>query len=302
LPRLQAGVFFWNFGYRFTMTTDHGRRAFLRAAGAIGLLNFLPGCGSSAPLAIALPARGEPGRFLDAHELDTLRAVTGRFVPGPPDDVDPGAIEARCAEAIDLMLGAFNLPVPPIHAGGPYSDRAGAAHNDFADYLPLDALAELGWRIRIEGSQGLAEREFAGPVIGLQQIYRDGLKHLDERAQSRFGGDFISRPGIEQDLLLADLTDGDAQALVGAALANTMEFLYGPPEYGGNQALVGWTYTGWPGDTQPRGFTDAEVSTAGPATLQLAAVDATALMQKFIGGFAGLAATRAQSWRRRRAL
>jgi hypothetical protein len=268
------------------MTTDHGRRSFLRAAGAIGLLHFIPGCGSSAPLAVALPARGEPGRFLDAHELDTLRAVTARFVPGPPDDPDPGALEARCAEAIDLMLGAFNLPLPPIHAGGPYSDRAGAAHNDFADFVPLDALAELGWRIRIEGSQGKPEREFAGPVIGLQQIYRDGLKHLDERAQSRFGKAFVDLASTLQDLLLADLTDGDTQTLVGAALSNTVEFMYGPPEYGGNQGLVGWIYTGWPGDTQPRGFTDAEVSVAGPVTLQLAAPDAIALMHRFIGGFA----------------
>jgi len=268
------------------MTHDHGRRAFLKAAGAIGVLNFLPGCGSSTPLdGVSLPDRGEAGRFLDAHELDTLRAVTGRFVPGPPDDPDPGAIEARCAEAIDLMLGAFNMAVPPIHAGGPYSDRAGSTHNDFADFVALDPLAELGWRIRIEGSQGLPEREFAGPVIGLQQIYREGLKHLDDQAQSRFGSDFVSASSVEQDLLLADLTDGDTQTFVGTALANTVEFMYGPPEYGGNQGLVGWIYTGWPGDTQPRGFTDAEVGTPGPITLQLAAPDAVALMQRFIGGF-----------------
>ncbi len=285
------------------MTTDHGRRAFLRAAGALGLLNFLPGCGSSAPLGgVSLPDRGEAGRFLDAHELDTLRAVTGRFVPGPPDDPDPGAIEARCAEAIDLMLGAFSTAAPPIHAGGPFSNRAGALHDDFADFFALDPFAELGWRIRIEGSLGLPEREFAGPVIGLQQIYRDGLKHLDERSNARFHGDFVSLASVEQDLLLADLSDGGTQTLVGAALSNTMEFLYGPPEYGGNADLVGWKYTGWLGDSQPRGFTDAEVATPGPITLQLAAPDAIALMQKFIGGFAGLAATSAQSWRRRRGL
>ena len=59
-------------------------------------------------------APGEPGRFLNAHELDALRAVTGRFIPGPPEDPDPGAIQAGAAEAIDLLLAAFMVSAPPI--------------------------------------------------------------------------------------------------------------------------------------------------------------------------------------------
>ena len=67
----------------------------------------------------------------------------------------------------------------------------------------LDRLAELGWRIRLEGSQGKPEREFAGPVTGLQEIYRSGLAHLDQRA----GGSFAALPGPAQDLILSDQTD-----------------------------------------------------------------------------------------------
>src|SRR5437660_391449 len=82
------------------------------------------------------------------------------------------------------------------HAGGPFSNRAGATHDDFADFIPLDPLAELGWRIRIEGSQGRAEREFAGPVDGLQHAYRAGLAHLDGRAgQLVPGATFAMLPG-----------------------------------------------------------------------------------------------------------
>jgi hypothetical protein len=264
------------------MTSAIGRRAFLRAAGALGLLPLLPGCGSSSP-ASGLPAPGEPGKFLDAHALDTLRAVTARFLPGPPDDPSPGALEGRCAEAIDLLLGAFVGGVPPIHAGGPFSDRAGASHNDFAEYVPLDPLAELGWRLRIEGSNGIPEREFAGPVIGLQQIYREGLQHLDQRSQARFGVDFISASSMQQDLLLADLTDGATQEFVGAALANTLDAMYGAPEYGGNHGLAGWTYTRWPGDVQPRGFPDAAVSEAGDGSP--IGQDSIALVERFIGAF-----------------
>ena len=37
------------------------------------------------------------------------------------------------------------------------------------------------------------------------------------------------------------------------------EATYGPPEYGGNRDLAGWTAIGYAGDVQPRGWTDAEV-------------------------------------------
>src|SRR5437016_9082881 len=234
------------------MADGFGRRSFLRAAGALGLLALVPPRRLQA-LVVSAPGLAESGRFLDAHELDTLRAVTARFIPGPPDDPDPGALEAGVAEAIDLLLGAFTLDPPLIHAGGPFSDRAGATHDDFADFVPLDAHAELGWRIRLEGSRGMPEREFAGPVRGLQQVYREGLAHLDARA----GGAFAALPGPAQDLILSDQSDDQVQELVGAALSNTLEAMYGPPEYGGNQGLVGWSYTNWEGDRQPRGFTTA---------------------------------------------
>ena len=130
-------------------------------------------------LEAARAATGD-GRFLTKHELATLRAATARFVPGPPYDPDPGALQAGAAEAIDLMLGAFRVRPPLIHAGGPFSGRAGGRRDDFAHFVPLDRLATLGWRIRLEGSRGMRSREFAGPVVGLQEIYRKGLAHLDE--------------------------------------------------------------------------------------------------------------------------
>jgi hypothetical protein len=271
------------------------RRTFLKAVGGLGLLALAPATRVRALLAVA-PAAGQAGRFLTAHELDTLRAVAGRFLPGPPDDPDPGAVEAGAAEAIDLYLAAFKVDPPLIHAGGPFSDRAGAAHDDFADFVPLDALAELGWRIRLEGSQGKPEREFAGPVTGLQEIYRTALAHLDARA----GGNFAALPGPAQDLILRDQTDTAVQDFVAVALTDVLEATYGPPEYGGNRNLVGWTVNHWPGDTQPRGFTAAEVSNADPqpATPALSAKAAAAAL-KFLPGLAGQAAPRHAPWRGR---
>jgi hypothetical protein len=271
------------------------RRTFLKAAGGIGLLALAPATRVRALLAVA-PAAGQAGRFLTAHELGTLRAVAGRFIPGPPDDPDPGAVEAGAAEAIDLYLAAFTLDPPLIHAGGPFSNRAGAAHDDFADFVPLDRLAELGWRIRLQGSQGKPEREFAGPVTGLQEIYRQGLAHLDERA----GGNFAALPGPAQDLILRDQTDTAVQDFVGVALSDVLDATYGPPEYGGNRNLVGWTVNHWAGDTQPRGFTPSQVSDPDPqpATPALSAKAAAAAL-KFLPALAGEPAPRHAPWRAR---
>jgi hypothetical protein len=269
-----------------------GRRTFLKAAGGAGLLALASQVRVRSLLAAA-PGAGQAGRFLNAHELDTLRAVCGRLIPGPPDDPDPGAVEAGVPEAIDLYLAAFSFDPPLIHAGGPFSNRAGSLHDDFADFVPLDALAELGWRIRLEGSQGKPEREFAGPVTGLQQVYRDGLAHLDQRA----GGAFAVLPGPAQDLILADQSDGNVQGFVGAALSDTVDLMYGPPEYGGNRNLVGWTVNHWDGDTQPRGFTPAQVSNPDPQpTTPALGAKAAAAALKFLPALAGQPASREAPW------
>ena len=211
--------------------------------------------------------------FLTADELDTLRAITARLLPGPPGDSDPGALEAGCAEAIDMLLAAFSFDPPLIHAGGPFSNRAGFPRDDMADFVPLDALAELGWRIRLEGSLGLPEREFAGEVIGLQQQYRDGLARLEGFAS-------LSPDGQGARLLQADVVD-----FASLVLSDALDVLYGPPEYGGNRGLVGWTATAWPGDVQPRGFTAAQVSTLDPPTSPpLDSADARQALTQYILG------------------
>jgi len=182
-----------------------------------------------------------------AHDLCTLRALTARLLPGPPEDPDPGAAEAGAADAIDLLLDAFACEQPPIHAaleGG---------------FVPLDPVAELGWRIRLEGSRGLSEREFAGPVTGLAQLVTDGLALLDRRSREAHGVDFADVPTAAQDALL-DAPDEQLGAFVRVALTLTLEAVYGPAQYGGNRDRAGWKPLGWPGFTQPHGFTPAQVS------------------------------------------
>jgi hypothetical protein len=150
------------------------------------------------------------------------------------------------ADYIDVLLGAFTFDPPRIWAGGPTSGRLGGDPR-FATFHRLSRLDELAWRMRIEGSQGRPEREFNGPVVGLQQQYRDGLAAL--------GAGFVEVDGKERRRRLRSQPEF-AEML----WQHCCEGMYGAPEYGGNRHGVGWASIGRLGDVQPRGYSDAEVS------------------------------------------
>ena len=184
------------------------------------------------------------GHWLSDGELAVLAAACDRVIPPGPDG--PGAVTAGVPEYIDGLLGAFTVDPPRIWAGGPTSGRHGG-EAAFGHFHRLTALDELAWRTRIEGSQGRPEREFNGPVVGLQERYRAGLAAL--------GADFCAVGPEERDARLA--AAGDFSDLV---FHHCCEGLYGAPEYGGNRDGIGWDAIGFDGDVQPRGWTDAEVT------------------------------------------
>jgi hypothetical protein len=155
------------------------------------------------------------------------------------DRVIPGSADAGAADYVDGLLGAFAVDPPRIWAVAPRG----------TDFHPLTRLDELAWRTRIEGSRGIAEREFNGPVIGLQERYRAGLDAL--------GADFASLSPDEQDERLK--ANPDFTTLL---YHHACEATYGPPAYGGNRDLAGWEAIDFPGDVQPIGYPDQEV--AGP--------------------------------------
>ena len=183
-------------------------------------------------------------RFLTEHEYAVVNAAADRLIP--PSGPHPGGAALGVAEYIDRLLGAFTFDPPRIFAGGPFSGRAGGDAS-FGDFLPLSRHEELAWRTRIEGSRGIPEREFNGPVRGWQETYRQGIAELSE--------DFTNADGAEQDRRLG--TNRELRQLL---YEHACEGAYGPPEYGGNRDLAGWAAIEFPGDSQPRGYTDDEVS------------------------------------------
>src|SRR4051794_29259052 len=145
------------------------RRTFLAASGLL-------------PLAIALgpdvlgrgwaAAAAETFRFFDPHEAAVVREATARLLPGPMDDPSevghPGAREAGVVGYIDTLLAAFTFASPPVHGGGPFSNRPDPTQPDhMATFVPLTRMQERAWRTR---------------VGQLQQTYRAGVPVLDRLA------------------------------------------------------------------------------------------------------------------------
>lgn len=189
------------------------------------------------------PADAGDLRFLTTEEHALVDAAADALIP--PLEQHPGGAALGVADYVDTLLGAFTFDPPRIWAGGPFSGRAGGDAS-FGRFLPLGAKEELAWRTRIEGSRGIPEREFNGPVIGWQQRYREGLAAL--------GDDFASLALPERLARLEEAGD-----LVELLHQHACEAAYGAPEYGGNRNLAGWAAIGFEGDAQPRGYTDAQV-------------------------------------------
>lgn len=256
-----------------TQDIEITRRTML--AGAVGGVAVFATSTPGTP-AVAVPTGRDRARFLAKGELRTLRAVVDRVVPGPDEDAVPGAVAARCHHAIDALLGAFTVSPPRIYAGGPFSDRGGARHNDFEEFLPLDTYETQAWRVRIEGSRGRKRFERNGKVEGYQRTYRRGLRALEASVP----GGFSQAPGPVRDLAMRDSSDERVAAMVDLAVTHTLEFMYGAPEYGGNRDRVGWTTIDFEGDVQPRGWTREQVE--NPETS--APLD---LVEDLLGGFLG---------------
>lgn len=175
--------------------------------------------------------------WLQPHEHAVVAAACDRLVPG--------SAAAGVADYVDTLLGAFKFDPPCVWAGGPYSGRHGGEAG-FDRWIALGPVEELAWRTRIEGSRGMAAREFNGPVKGLQDVYREGIEAL--------GGDFPDLPGEQQEARLDAVPEFKA-----LLYRHACEGMYGDPVYGGNREGAGWRAIGFAGDVQPRGWDASEM-------------------------------------------
>lgn len=215
---------------------DISRRRFLGASALVPLASLI----SRESLMRAMAAPDDQAfEFFDDHQAAVVREATARLIPGPFDHPleagHPGAREANVVRYIDVLLSAFGVNPPRIHAGGPWSDRAGGATNHMTSFVALSPTQDRIWRDR---------------VARLQETYVAGIAALDAAA----GGDFAAASPDDQDRILAD-----AGGFLDVLFTHAVEGMYSIPEYGGNAGGVGWLEIQWPGDSQPRGYTPEEV-------------------------------------------
>lgn len=225
------------------------RRSVITGIPAAAVVIGLAGCTSAPPRVGPVPAR-----FFSRHQAAVIADATARIAPGPGDDPaeagHPGARECGVTGYIDALLGALTVieaddapqganvpPVPVIFAGGPWSSRHAPGPDPMASFIPLDPVARIAWRTRLTGWRGQ---------------YTSGIATLDTLA----GGDFTKASPAEQDKILAS---PQLKTFLALLFEHTIEGMYGNPEYGGNRSLAGWKEIGYPGDSQPTGYTDQEV-------------------------------------------
>jgi len=159
-------------------------------------------------------------KFLTQPEVKFLEAAVERLIPA--DHLGPGARDAGVACFIDGQLAS-----PWGLHGRQY--RAGP------------------WQ------EGTPEQGFQSPLTP-QEIYRTGMREIDQHCRDEHAKAFPFLGASLQDLLLREM-ENDALALPSLSsalffsllLRNTMEGFFADPLYGGNRDKAGWRLIGFPG-------------------------------------------------------
>ena len=217
------------------------------------------------------------GSFLSAAQLDDAACALRALHPGPSGRSRSRRPRSRRARVHRSDARHVRALAGPVVRRRPLQPRAtAAAGTPSPTSSTLDAIDERVWRTRIEGSRGLPEREWNGPVVGLQEIYATGLARLEQHVAA------LLRPRLPRARRLAGrqrccaARTGELREFLDVAFAHCVEGMYGPPEYGGNRGRVGWSYTRWPGDHQPGGYTPEEISPRGSRPAEAASARSAA--------------------------
>ncbi len=245
------------------------RRQFLGAAAALAAL------AAATHARVAGAAFWPRTRFFTDAELATLEALCDRIIP---PDQDPGGRDLGAAAYIERLLTSFDRGGAGLYPRGPYSGRfpfpdpwlgapsARYPQNGFVLSMRPSRLQELYWRAELHGSAAAGlppelETPQGGPLVGLRDIYKQGLADVDRVSVSTAGLPFRQLPAAQQDVVLKKLDSPGVLptdvrrggTFVDRVIQHTLEGCFSAPEYGGNRGARGWRMIGLEGDSQPLG-------------------------------------------------
>jgi gluconate 2-dehydrogenase gamma chain len=203
---------------------------------------------------------GSQLEFFRPHQARTVEAITARILPGDADD--PGAREAGVVYFIDALLASGLGDGEPTFRQPPYA----MGYDEDAPPTEAELNADFGviWLPESE-----LERYGYQSIMTPREAYRVGLAALDRYANDQFGDDFVNLSENDQDAIVEDLANGDAEGFDEPSAEDFFEMLrehtidgmFSDPIYGGNRNMVGWRLVDYPGSQ--RGYTVAEMKAEG---------------------------------------
>lgn len=211
------------------MENSTSRRAFLiSSVASVGLATFGVPISklSAAEVAAALApdlATYKPS-FLSADEFKAVIAISDRFIPA--DEEGPGALETNVPVFIDQQLHAdFGSE---WYLKGPFPKKPDPLMGYQMPYRP-------------------------------QEIYRIGLKRLDEHCRKAHNAPFADLSDADKDAVLTSLQKNEvdfeamgedyltAGSFFSQILSDTKNGYLADPMYGGNKGMGSWKMIGFPG-------------------------------------------------------
>jgi gluconate 2-dehydrogenase gamma chain len=158
--------------------------------------------------------------YLTEPEVRFLDAALERLIP--TDDLGPGAREAGVSCYIDSQLTSVWGTHGRNYRSGPW----------------LDGTPEQGFQSRLVP----------------QEIYRIGIREVNDHCRSRYDKPFEQLPAAQQDEVLKALEHGaielpslSSKLFFDLLWRNTEEGYFADPIYGGNRDKAGWKLLGFPG-------------------------------------------------------
>jgi hypothetical protein len=222
---------------------------------------------------------GPSDAIFTSDETSALGALADAVLP---PDQDPGGKDLGAVQYIENLIATIENGVNGIFANGPFSGRlpfpdangnasTNFPSNDFANWVELDRVKLLAWKITVLGSSGVPggapNDSILGPVIGL----RDQIKKIIAQANG-FSPTPLAQLSPDDLASVFQQIDSDSRDLI---VDLVTQAAFAAPEYGGNPNLAGWKMCHFEGDSQPLGYSqwngsgyteraDSPMSTANP--------------------------------------